>query len=412
MFYYKILAKNKVGSENDNEDTTLLSCAKKSSKLEELHQLRSKILLNQNHFISVQHCRLLNDFETLFLIPQTQNSKMIYKTIFKGRLEFGSTKSYETVLKMYQHRVENYYKSDILLVEEEIFDEETFSLNVPRIVLQGSEKSWKNTISMLEYCAQFAVAGNMTAWMTENGKILKHGIVEPKSDRTGVQAFLRGRILCEEKGKEDEAIKSLNKAIEKYDRHAQAYERRGNINFQLKNYEDAIYDFTKSIDFSPSNAEPYYGRANVRLTQKDLKAAIEDFGMTIKTSIPLQPIYWKARRAKANCHMLLDDLEGATQDLKFFSKRNFPKDHPCKPYQREMTFHYGKALLQAGQGLEALDVFNTVFEIKEGKDKISEADKFLYRGKARKCAGKNGFLKDWKEAQKLGSKEATKLLKR
>lgn len=337
---------------------------------------------------------------------------MTYKTIFKGRLEFGSTKSYETVLKMYQHRVENYYKSDILLDEEEIFNEETFSLTVPRLVIQGSEKSWKNTISMLEYCAQFAVAGNMTAWMTENGKILKHGIVEPKSDRTGVQAFLKGRILCEEKGKEDEAIKSLNKAIEKYDRHAQAYERRGNINFQLKNYEDAIYDFSKSIDFSPSNAEPYYGRANVKLAQKNIEGAIEDFGMTIKTSIPLQPIYWKARRAKANCHMLLDDLEGATQDLKFFSKRNFPNDHPCKPYKREMTFHYGKALLKAGQAEEALDVFNTVFEIKEGKDKISDADKYLYRGIARKSAGKNGFLKDWKEAQKLGSKKATELLKR
>ena len=78
------------------------------------------------------------------LIPQT-DSKMTYKTIFKGRLEFGSTKSYETVLKMYQHRVENYYKSDVLLVEEEIFDEESSSLNVPRFITQGSEKSWKNT---------------------------------------------------------------------------------------------------------------------------------------------------------------------------------------------------------------------------------------------------------------------------
>ena len=335
-----------------------------------------------------------------------------YKTIFKGRLEFGSTKSYETVLKMYQHRVENYYKSDILLDEEEIFNEESYSLIVPRSVFQGSEKSWKNTISMLEYCAQFAVAGNMTAWMTENGKILKHGVVEPISDRSGVQAFLRGRNLCEEKGKEDEAIKSLNKAIEKYDRHAEAYERRGNINFQLKNYDDAIYDFTKSINFSPSNVEPYFGRGQVKLKLKDVEGAIEDFAMAVKTSIPLQPIYWKARRAKANCHMALGDIEGAMQDLKFYAKRNFPKDHPGKPYQREMTFNYGKALLKIGEPLQALEVFQTVFEIEEGKDKISEADKYLYRGIARKNAGKNGFLKDWKAAQKLGSKEATKLLKR
>ena len=89
---------------------------------------------------------------------------MTYKTIFKGRLEFGSQKSYDKVLKMYHHRVENYYKSDILLNEEEIFDESSNSLNVPRFITQGSVKSWKNTVSLLEYLAQFAVcwqSGNL-----------------------------------------------------------------------------------------------------------------------------------------------------------------------------------------------------------------------------------------------------------
>ena len=337
---------------------------------------------------------------------------MTYKTIFKGRLEFGSSKSYETVLKMYQHRVENYYKSDVLLKEEEIFDEESASLNVPRFITQGSEKSWKNTIGMLEYVAQFAIAGNLTAWMTENGKILKHGIVEPTGDRSAVQAFLKGRELVEEEGKEDEAIKALNKAIEKYDRHAQAYERRGHINFHLKNFDDAIYDFSKSINFSPSNPEPYFGRANVKKVKKDLKGAIKDFEMTIKTSIPLQPIYWRARRMKAKCHIELKDFEGALPDLKFFSNRVFKNNDPNKAHQREMTFLYGKVLLEMQDYENAFNAFNKVMDIEDGKDNISEADKYLFRGIARKNAGKNGFLKDWKEAQKLGSEEAVELLAR
>ena len=107
---------------------------------------------------------------------------MTYKSIFKGRLEFGSTKSYDKVLKMFHHRVANYYKSDILLKEEEIFDESSTCLNVPRYITQGSEKSWKNTVNLLEYIAQFAVAGHFGAWMTNEGKILHHGIVEPRSD--------------------------------------------------------------------------------------------------------------------------------------------------------------------------------------------------------------------------------------
>ena len=159
---------------------------------------------------------------------------MTYKTIFKGRLEFGNARSYDKVLKMYQHRVENYYKSDVLLVEEEIFDESSYSLIVPRYITQGSKKSWKNTMSLVEYVAQFAVSGNFGGWMTEEGKILQHGIVEPKSERQAVQAFLRGRELSNAKGKETEAVEALTKAIEKYEGHAQAYERRGHVNLMLQ----------------------------------------------------------------------------------------------------------------------------------------------------------------------------------
>jgi len=312
---------------------------------------------------------------------------------------------------MYQHRVENYYKSDILL-DEEIFDEETASLIVPRFITQGSEKSWKNTISMLEYVAQFAVSGNMTAWMTENGKILRHGIVEPKSDRSAVQAFLKGRELLEKKGKEDEAIKSLTRAIEKYDRHAQAYERRGHVNYQLKNYDDAVYDFTKSIDFSPSNPEPYLGRGNVHKLKKNYTEAIKDFDMAIKTSIPLQPIYWQSRRYKAACHVSLKDYAGALPDLKFFCNRVFKNNDPNANYKRAMWFEYGKALLEVKEYEQAFNAFDQCILLEEGKDRIKDADKYLYRGIAREKAGKNGFLKDWKKAQEFGSKKATQLLKR
>jgi len=336
---------------------------------------------------------------------------MTYKTIFKGRLEFGSPRSYDKVLKMYQHRVENYYKSDVLLVEEEIFDSESSSLNVPRYITQGSEKSWKNTISLLEYVAQFAVAGNLGAWMTEEGKILRHGIVEPKSDRAAVQAFLKGRTLIDEKGKEDEAIKLLSNAIEKYNRHAQAYERRGWVNFMLKNLEDALYDYSKSIDIDDSNPDPYFGRATVRVAMKDYASAIEDFNFAIKKSIPLEPIYWRARRLKADCHLKLKDGKGALLDLKLFANRKFRPGDPNLLWQRDMTFKFGKVLLETGEYEDAIKAFDKCLIMEEGNDKIPKHEFIANRGTARKKAGKSGFLKDWKEAVKLGSKAAAKSLK-
>jgi len=337
---------------------------------------------------------------------------MTYKSIFKGRLEFGNSRSYDKVLKMYQHRVENYYKSDVLLNEEEIFDESSYSMIVPRHITQGSKKSWKNTMSLVEYVAQFAVSGNFGGWMTEEGKILHHGIVEPKSERVAVQAFLKGRDLSEAKGKETEAMESLTKAITKFERHAQAYERRGHVNFILKNYEDALSDFTKSIDFSSASPEAYYGRAIVKLAidEKDLESAIEDFTMAVKTSIPLQSIYWVARRKKGMCLVELGNHEDAVKEFKFFSNRKFKPDNPNFNWRRSVFFHYGKSLLALGQLEEAVKAFEASLNLQEGNDNIPDCDKLYFRAVSLHKAGKRGYRKNFEEAIKSGSKAASKYL--
>lgn len=339
---------------------------------------------------------------------------MTYKTIFKGRLVFDSPKSYDKVLRMYQHRVENFYKSaDILLNEEEIFDKESTSLNVPRFITQGSEKSWKNTKSLLEYIAQFAVAGNLNIWMTSEGKILQHGLVEPTNDRTAVKSFLKGRELCDEAGKETEAMDALTAAITKYERHAQAYERRGHVNFILENHKDAIYDFSKSIDLAPGNPEPYLGRAMVYIGDEKYSEAIADFDCAIKRSIPLQPIYWQAMRQKSDCHIKLGELENAALGLKLFCRRGFTEDNPNYYWKKAIAFKYGRILLELDKAEEAVPAFELARSIEyKGKEQFSEADLYLNLGISLEKAGKNGFIKHWKKASELGSKEAKALLKK
>src|SRR5690606_7121588 len=187
--------------------------------------------------------------------------------------------------------------------------------------------------------------------------------------------------------------------------------RRGQVNVMLKNYEEALYDFTKSIDFAFGHPEPYFGRAKVYMHKKDYKSAAADLEQTIKKSIPLQPIYWMARHLKADCLMKLNDYKGALADLKFFFSRDFTTDDPNYLLKRGVAFKYGKALLETGNFQEAEEIFDSVLKMKEGADKISESDKILYRGIARKKAGKTGFLKDWEKAAKLGSTQADELIK-
>jgi tetratricopeptide (TPR) repeat protein len=336
---------------------------------------------------------------------------MFYKAIIQGRLEFGNDKSYQKVVKMYDYRTENYYKGVLVFTAEEVFNNEDLSLEIPRHVSQITEKNFKNTCSLLEYCAQFALAGSIRAWQIDEGKIMHYAIIEPDSDKVAVRSFLKGRKLVKQIGKEDEAIKALTKAIEKYDRHAQAYERRAKVNFLLKKYHDAKRDYTKCINIDSTIPTAYYGRAKVHILEKNYQEAIDDLEESTRYSIALQAVYWKAKRIKAECHIKLKQWEKAAFDLKFFSKRIFKTDDPNYPWGRWGYYYYGYVLLELKEYKEALAAFNIALETDMGAGKIENRDILRLRGVAKKYAGKTGYLKDIREAAKLGDLQAKSLLK-
>ncbi|MDX1407076.1 MAG: hypothetical protein R3330_03055, partial [Saprospiraceae bacterium] len=137
------------------------------------------------------------------------------KSIIQGRLEFGSEKSFTQALRMYDYRVENFYKND-LLIKDDVFDEEHQIISIPRLIAQGPEKLWNNTVKLLEYLAQFALSGSISAWLVHEGKILKYAVIEPASEKAVVQNFRKGQKLANEAGKEQEALKALTEAINKH----------------------------------------------------------------------------------------------------------------------------------------------------------------------------------------------------
>lgn len=334
-----------------------------------------------------------------------------FKTIFSGCLEFGSQRSYEQVLKLYQHRTENYYRNDILLKAEEVFQEDSYILSIPRFIKECPEKSWKNTLNLLEYVSEYAIAGGMRAWVIHEGTLIEERVIEPSGDKSATQAFLHGRELVKEKGMEEEAMESLNRAIDKFERHALAYERRGYINFRLRNFDDAMYDFTKSIDINPNIPEPYWGRANTKIKKQDVKGAIADLEQAISKSIPHQEIYWSARRLKGELHLQLGEFQKAIFELKLVTKRPFSEEDSNYRWQKNALYNYGRALFEIGQFAEAVQVFNQMINFEAQRAEApSQADQFLNRGLARQKAGESGFVSDFKAAADLGSKKAAELL--
>jgi len=336
---------------------------------------------------------------------------IMFKTILSGCLEFGSQRSYDQVLKLFQHRTENYYRNDILLKAEEVFQEVSFSFSVPRFIKECPEKSWKNTLNLLDYVAEYAIAGDLRAWVIQDGIVIQERFIEPSGDKSATQAFLQGRELVKEKGMEEEAMESLNRAIDKFERHASAYERRGYVNFRLRNFDDALYDFTKSIDINPNVPEPFWGRANTKIKKQDLRGAIADLEQTISKSIPHQQIYWSARRLKGELHLQLGEFQKAIFELKLVTKRSFKEDDPNFKWQKNAMYNYGSALFEIGNYADAVQAFNQMMSYETHRvETPSKAEQFLSRGLARQKAGESGFASDFKEAAGHGSKKAAKLL--
>ncbi len=337
---------------------------------------------------------------------------MLYKTIVQGRLEFDKQRAYDQALRMYRHRLEGYYNLNLIFKEEEeIFNDDKLAIEIGRTVMQTTIKYWQNTVDMIRYLAQFAIAGEIGMWIVDNGRVIEHYHIAPDSEKSVVRAFKKGKKLSETKGKENEAIKSLNKAIRKYDKHSQAYERRGYVNFLLENYDDAEYDFTKAIKFDQNNPYAYYGRANVYLQSNAFKKAIDDLEKATRCAVAHQAVYWKARRLLGLCYFKCDNLQKAAFNLKLFVNRNFEKGNPnidFLPWARNM---YGRILAEQGNYKAAIEQYDWAIQLhNKERNKVPLDDILINRGNARKADGGSGYLADWKEAATLGSDKAQHLL--
>ena len=278
-----------------------------------------------------------------------------FKVIIKGRLAFGTQKSYDMMIEQYRRRLEQYYKNDIILKTDDHLIDEERAIDLPRTTLLiMSEKSWKNTINLFNELRTYAVAGIMYIWVLDGeGKQLLHeAIIMPQGDKYATSEYNRGVSFLSKPGKELQAIECFNKAIDKYEGYEQAYERRGVAYHRLGNLDEAIMDFTKSLSLN-INPDAYLGLAIVKRSLGDLVGALEYLELTIKNSVPYQPVFWAARRIKGECHLELSQLEEAIFELKLVTKRPFKSTDPNYAHRRKAWETYAITLEKAGKRTEA-----------------------------------------------------------
>ncbi len=285
----------------------------------------------------------------------------VFRIILSGRFEFGTHRTFENVRKLYEERSEVHYRNQVLLKAENHFDEEALCFNLPRAVFESNKKTWENTIRQLEFIAGYAISGAVFAYLTQSGKKIEEFVIEPRGDRDAILAFKAGKEL-EREGQEQRAHEAYSKAIEKFERHAMAYERRGYTNIALEKMIDALYDFDKSIGIYPHNPGAYFGKGLVFLKQKKWKDAVDAFKNAHTFSIPHQPIFWKAKRLKGECLMELHGWQEAEKEFRAFVNRKFEQDNPNLKDLARTWLNLGTSLLEQGKKEEAIKAFQQAID--------------------------------------------------
>ena len=323
------------------------------------------------------------------------------KTILQGTLHFGSEKSFLRAKRMYEGRLETYYKNILIFKETENFNELRYTFEVPRTVVNATDKSWRNTKDAMTFLGQFAICGKLEAYQTENGKILQKEIVVPNNDKQPVRDYWKSKLLFE-KGNFQDATTAAEFALQGYEKHTQALEVLGRIQKKAGNMEAALDFFTKALKSDNKTYTAYFFRGKIFFQMEEYEKALADFDNALKHSLAVLDIHWRSRLEKARCLIELGTHESARKELGFFITKQFEAQSDNFPRKREAYLLLGRSYLDTDEQDKALEAFNLALDYKEGENHITTAECHYFRGLAKKENGLESFTEDFAKASAMG----------
>lgn len=106
------------------------------------------------------------------------------------------------------------------------------------------------------------------------------------------------------------ALECFSKAIEIDPRNGKLWNSRGGIYFNTKEYDKALKDFDKAIELDNSLAMFYSNRASIKLELKDVDAALLDLNEALKLDDANPLVYY----TRGNAYSKLSKLDEALKD--------------------------------------------------------------------------------------------------
>jgi tetratricopeptide (TPR) repeat protein len=213
-----------------------------------------------------------------------------------------------------------------------------------------------------------------------------------KYPETGIAYNNRGNVRRDQKDFQG-AIEDYNKAIElKYN---DAYNNRGILRNRMNDYKNAIEDFSKALHGKSDREVAYYNRGIAKLNVGDFGGAVEDFSSAIETNPQYSDAYNNRGFVR---YEKLSDYTGAIND--------FDAAIGISPAEPDIYYNRGNAKTLAGNYEGALIDYDRALQIKPD---YSEAyfNKGITLLKLKKVVP---ACLCWNKALELGAAPAAKLV--
>ncbi len=146
--------------------------------------------------------------------------------------------------------------------------------------------------------------------------------------------------------------------------------KRGDAQFNIKEYDEAISDYTAAIKIDPEYCDAFLKRGDVKNILKDYDGAIADYN----SAILINPKFTDAINKRGEVKFSLKDYQGAIIDYTFAIAIN--------PQDPILYINRGKTYLYLEQYNESITEFDKAIRIK-----LDFAEAYFYRGEALRLQG-------------------------
>jgi len=186
--------------------------------------------------------------------------------------------------------------------------------------------------------------------MVKKKKQYKTPLMKMEASENAV-SFYNSALLLRHSGQLHAAVEKYEQAIRLKPDFIEAYYNKGNVQLELKLYEEALVSYDTAIKFKPDFEMAYFTKGNTYKEIKKFKIALKCY----ESAIELNPSY---SEAYSNKGVVLKELE-----LFIDAVISFDKAIALKPDLAEAYYNRGSTLEKLNQLESALESYDKAYEL-------------------------------------------------